>query len=981
MSKISKLLPLWVILSSVFAVLMIVVIIGSAVAFYFEPAINTMLGTTNVIVVQKENAETGDTEYFKSGYKYDRQGEEQLIKDGKTLFRNLVEEGAALLKNENDALPFGSYGKNITVFGTGLKNITSLSTVLSDGGYTLNTTVYNHYNSQSVTARRVVGVPDWSVTTAAVGEMSGDIALITISRRAGEGTDCAHPGSGSINTATDPANGDYLDISAGEESMMAGVKALKDAGKFKKIVAVINTSNMVHGDFINDARFGIDACVWMGQADMIEGTQGLLNVLEGKVNPSGRLVDTVYMNNLDNPVMQNFGRFYADLSGLSAGKEAEVDTDIKKYNTNANGGYWKNYVVYQEGIYLGYKYYETRYEDYVLGQGNAGSFSYSDYVAYPFGAGQSYTTWSYSNYNVTEKDKEFEIKVDVKNTGSVEGKHSVLIYLQKPYNGGGVEQASVNLVGFGKTASLKGGASETVTVTVEKEHLRSYDADKDKTYIYDSGDYYLTAAGTSHDAVNNILAKKGKTPSNTAGKMDAAGSSDMVYTWNNGTLDNKKFSKTEATGYEVTNLFDDVDPNKDEYAKKSNTVKWLSRKDWTGTLPTKTFEMKYNNDMAEQGKSIQYVADEQQQKDTKMPNFGVANGLTLAMFMDRSYDDPMWYKLLEQMTYEETAKLVMNCWYGSDGVKSVGKLRQTDQDSSKGRSNPFTANPDLVGVTSTSGDLRAATFNKEIMEKVGIIQGENNLHASTDSVKAIGLYGYSPNIHRSPYSGRNGEYFSEDAFITGIACGLGVKGMTDKGSVCFTKHFFLNDQEDYRHGISTWANEQTLRETYLPAFEYTVTKGGGMGFMNSFNRIGMTWVGQHKGAQLEFLYGECGFEGNIVTDLYEADYQDVIDGLLAHTTMWLGTAGNEYSYGLLTSKEYKNDPVIVNALVEAAHRMLYGSSRSAAMNGLSASSEFKDVIPWWKGALIAGIVVFSVLTVAGAAMIVLSIVERKRNKA
>lgn len=532
----------------------------------------------------------------------------------------------------------------------------------------------------------------------------------------------------------------------------------------------------------------------------------------------------------------------------------------------------------------------------------------------------------------------------------------------------------MNLVGFTKTGMVEPGATETVTTEVPKWMMRAYDANNAKTYILDAGSYYLTVAGSSHEAVNNVLAKKGFEGT------DVAGNPELVWEYQVAELDTEIFSTSYATGNKITNLFDDADPNKDVYASTVNSVTWVSRSDWEGTLPTETYYLKYTNDMIEQARSIAYVADPAQQAETEMPLFGVANGLTLASFMDVPYDDPMWDKLLEQMSYEETAKLVMNCWYGSDAVASVGKLRQTDQDTSMGRTNPFTANPDLVGVDFTSGDLRAATFNREIMKGIGELTGENNLHASTDSVKAIGLYGFSPNIHRSPYSGRNGEYFSEDAYITGVACGLAVQGMQEKGSVCFVKHFFLNDQEDERHGIATWANEQTIRECYLPAFEYIVTLGGGMGVMNSFNRIGMTWVGEHTGAQIDYLRKECGFEGNIVTDLFESDYQDVIDGLLGGTTMWLATSSNEYSYGLLTSETYRNDPVVVSALVEAAHRMLYGSTRCAAMNGLSSSTRVVTITPWWQTALIALDITLGVITVACAAMLVRSIVIHRGKK-
>ncbi len=247
---------LWTVLTSVMAVLLVVAIIGTMVANYFEPVLNTLLMASTSKVVESDD--TTDTEYYKSDYTYDRAGEEKLIADSEELYRNLVEEGAALLKNENGALPFASTDKAVTVFGTGLKNIPSLDAVLTDAGYTVNAEIYGYYAGQATNGRTIVGTPVWD--DSVLGNVSGDVALFTISRRAGEGTDAAHPGATSLNTATDPANGDYLDISEGEESVMENLKRLKDEGKFKKIVVVINTSNMVNGDFINDPRFGIDAC-------------------------------------------------------------------------------------------------------------------------------------------------------------------------------------------------------------------------------------------------------------------------------------------------------------------------------------------------------------------------------------------------------------------------------------------------------------------------------------------------------------------------------------------------------------------------------------------------------------------------------------------------------------------------------------------------------------------------------------------------
>lgn len=978
--KILKKMGLWIILTCVFAVLLIVAIIGTAVTNYFAPAINSLLNADTSRIV-KVDGDTTDTEYFKSNYTYDKPGEEKLVKDGKDLYRNIIEEGTTLLKNENNALPFKSTDKKITVFGNaGPQYITAFNTKLTEAGFTVDGAVWNVYNAAKSTARKKVNLAAWSTVPAT----EGDVAIVTLGRRAGEGTDCAHPNGWALNSADaiEFPNGDYLDIATSEIAMMQGVKALKDAGKFSKIIVIVNTSNMINGDFINDPAYGIDAVLWMGQASQDYGTEGLVNILKGSVNPSGRLVDTIYMNNLDNPVMKNYGAVDGDLSGATASLITEVKTENYIYNDNAQGNDWDDSVVYQEGIYLGYKYYETRYEDFVMGTAKTGDFSYSDYVAYPFGHGLSYTNWSYSNYKVNKDGGEFKISVDVKNEGDVAGKHSVLVYLQKPYTSyakaNGIEQSAVNLVGFGKTENaVDGGKSTTVSITIPEWQLRTYDSNKAKTYILDAGSYYFTVAGSSHEATNNILAKKSFAKS--GGKMDADGAAANVYEYKVNSLDTNIFSKSYSTGVAVENMFDVADLNRDETAHKTNTITYVSRSDWSGTLPTETYRVKYNDGMVNQARSITYKKNEEEQKNTPMPKFGVKNGLTLAMFMDTPYEDKMWYKLLEQMTYEETAALVMDCWYGSRAMASVGKLAQTDQDSSMGRVNPFVATK-LSGTNFPSGDMRAATFNAKLMKDVGLIQGEQNLHSSTAVTKSIGLYGFSPNIHRSPYSGRNGEYFSEDAYITGMACGYAISGMQEKGSVCFAKHYFLNDQEDHRHGIATWANEQTLRETYLPGFEYGITMFGGMGLMNSFNRIGMLWPGEHYGSQLGFLYNELGFEGNIVTDMYEVDHQDVIDGLLAHTTMWLHTTLNPYSYGLLTSDEYRNDPVIVTALVEAAHRMLYGSSRSAAMNGLSANAKVVQIMPWWQVAIMSFLIVCAILTVAAIALLVVSIVLKRRDR-
>ena len=988
--KVIKNRRLWISATAITGVIFGALVVGERVTNYFEPAINSMLNASTTEIIEDPNADHIDTEYYKSDYTYDQKGEQKLVQDGQDLYRSIVEEGTALLKNDNNALPLATTDKKITVYGNGAQAyFANLNGVLAKAGYTVDSAVWDAYAAKSPTARTTVNLPDWST----VPSSQGDVALVVLGRRAGEGTDCAHEqttintefaGSqvqGSINKAneTEFPNGDYLSLATTEDTMLKGVKALKDQGKFRKIVVIISTSNATAGDFLTNPEYGIDSALWVGQMSREYGTEGLVNILNGTVNPSGRIVDTIYTDNMLNPAMVNFGTFSAEFTDdITKADYDAVNVDAYTYSDNPQQSSWDRAVVYQEGIYVGYKYYETRYEDVVMETPKVGTFDYDSYVAYPFGHGLSYTTFEYSNMKLDDSDEDvYKISVDVKNTGKVAGKNSVLVYLQKPYTDyakeNHIEQAAVNLVGFGKTTDVvEPGETETVTMEVDKWQLRTYDAYGAGTYIFDSGDYYFTVAGDSHEATNNILAAKGYSVTE--------GDSNLTKKNTNNNLNTEIFSTNYASGAEVENQFDSVDLLRDEYAKKNNSdLKYLSRNDWTGTYPTETYTVTYNKDMLKQAMSITYVADPEEQANTEMPKYGQQNGLSVVKLKDTPWGDEQWWKLAEQMTYEETASLVMDCWYGSRAVPSVGKLQETDQDSSMGRVNPFSATG-LVGTDFTSGDMRAATFNAKIMKDIGLIEGEQNLHSSTANVKSVGLYGFSPNIHRTPYGGRNGEYFSEDGFITGMACGYAIDGMREKGSNCYAKHYVLNDQEDHRHGITTWANEQTVREVYLQGFEYGITKFDGLGLMNSFNRVGMLWAGEDYGSQTGYLYNELGFKGAIVTDMFEVNHQDVIDGLLGETSMWLHTTLNPYSYGLLTSDKYRNDPVINRALVNAAVKMLYVASRTHTINGLSPNTVMISVTPWWKVAIISVESDFGVLFAGSLGMLIASYILSRKDK-
>jgi hypothetical protein len=965
---------LWGTLTGVSAGLMCIFLIGSGVAGNNKSVVDKTLNVTTSKIVHDSSAVVGDTEYYKSSYTYDKAGETKLVSDAFANYQKVVEEGVTLLKNNNKALPV-SKTSSVAVFGNAAPSyFSSFDTEFKKAGLKFNDDSWSYYKAaKAPTAKVAVNEPAWSDVTSQAwfGSVKSDLAIVVLSRRGGEGSDCP-------SDPNDTHYGDYLALTQNEIDMMKGVKALKDAGSISKVLVILSTSNMIDSEFINDDAYGIDACLWTGSSSSTQGLcDGVINIIDGDVNPSGRTVDCIYKDNQLYPVVKNIGSIDADLSSVTASLKKDVQ-DKQLAWWGAQGDFWQENLVYQEGIYHGYRYSETRYEDYVMGAANVGDFKYDDLIAYPFGTGLSYTDFTYSNYKLTKDNDNFLITVDVKNNGTVDGKHSVPVYAQSPYTKYDkenlVEKSSVQLVGFTKTDVIKAGDTQkNVTITIPKKTLRAYDANKAKTYIFDDGDYYFTIGESAHEAVNNILASKGFTPSSTSNKMDKAGDPNLVASWTNASFDGKTYA-TSDSGYAITNQFDDVNPNKDVYCSKDNQVTFTTRQNWKDTTSSSTIHIKYNDDMVKQAYPETYVADASEQKKTTMPKFGVSNGLKIVSFRGVKYDDASWSKLLEQMTYKEMLDFVMNS--GTNAISSIGLPSMGDNEGSTGTASNLVASG-LKTTSLPSTDLRAATFNRDLWKADGNLNGEGYLHASTASTKRIGLNGFSTDLHRSPYGGRNGEYYSEDGFLAGVACSTEVAGMEEKGCLNFVKHFFLNDQDTNRHGVSTWANEQTIRECYLVPFEAAIVDGHTRGLMNSFNRIGMTWVGQHKGAQINYLEGELNWHGAIITDMYETDYQDAVDGLLAGTTIWL--AGNVAPcYAAMPN--YEKDPVVVNALVEAVHRDLYEYANTFMMNGLSSTDKVVTITSWWATTISLIDLVFEIGTAACGTMLVLNIMKKNKQK-
>lgn len=886
-------------------------------------------------------------EYYKSDYAYTKDGEKQLVADEAQAFATAVGEGIVLLKNEAGALPLSPADGKVVAFGNATQYMIGFDAAMTAAGFDFDADAWEFYaNGTKNVTRWEVNENPWSTVTAApfFSAVSGT-AIVFLGRRVGEGSD-----------AQWYRDHDYLALSAEEKDMLNGVAELRRAGTFSKMIVCVTTSNSISWE---DGPWSdaIDGILWFGNITStgysapLMGSPVLVDVLAGKVNPSGRLADSIYKDNQAIPAMANFGHIDADLSQVSADVMEQVTADCDKWTpAQFYGDHWRHEYLYAEGIYVGYRYYETRYEDVVLGQGNAGDFDYSKVVAYPFGSGMSYSTFEYSDFSVSEGADDFTVNVTVTNTGSVAGKHAALVYVQSPFTdydrANGVEKASIELKGYEKTKLLDPGASEQLSIKVSKRELASYDAKNAKTYIMDDGDYYFTVAGSSHEALNNVLAAKGKT---VADGMTAEGSDAFVWVWSNPDFDAETFS-TSVIGAQITNVFDNVDPTLNEDIKDKNQgIVYLSRTDWEGTFPRQATRLVYTDALVKKASPIRYQAGSGDASNVAKHEFGKDSKVMLVDMHDKAYDDPDWEKLVSKMTYEEMVDFIND---PAMTVEKIGKPKATAGNGSQGWGTTFCVSG-LTGQQYCSKETTAATFNTEVHEAIGRLTGENLLHSSTTENKNVVLYGWSCDTHRTPYSGRNFEYFSEDPYLGGRSCAEETLASVNKGVVMCTKHCAGNDQEEYRHGVPSWANEQTLREIYLRQFEKAIVEGKSNGTMTGFNRLGMMWTGENEEFLKGFLENELGYMGINLTDQFESSCMDAPDGLLAGSHAWLGSARigkNDVCKGVLLQDDYKNDPVIQDALFEAIHRNLYNYANSLCINGLTSDYAFQGDNPICKAA-------------------------------
>ena len=956
----------WEALMLVFATLFVILLGGYKIAMNYAAAINSALGIASSEITRSDDAAY---QYFPRTYTTDEDMKAYYI----SVCEEVESEGLVLMKNENDALPLDG-GAKLSLFfsgavrfnygstGSSASNTDSykdLKTALTDQKFSVNEALWNFYadekgRTKSGETYKINEIDFEDIDEDALDAIEDfPTAIVVFARDSGEGADIS-------SSRSDGEDKSYLSISAEEESVLIGLTELKAEGKVDKIIAVLNSSATLELDFLWRDDIDVDAVMWVGNVG-VAGIDAVAKVLTGEYVPSGKLSDTYLRDNFSSPAM-------AQQSFNTLKSFAGEYTNSADYNLNETQKYFG---IYNEGIYVGYRYYETRYEDYVNGAAGAGKFAYGDVVAFPFGYGKSYTEFSYSDFAVAEKDggKSFEVSVKVTNDGKIySGKEVVEIYLQKPYTDydkeNAVEKASVELVGYAKTGVLAPGASETLTVEVSKDLFKSYDANKAKTYIVDAGTYYLTAAGSSHEAINNILAAKGKTPANTDGRMDAEGNAAMVYSTNL-PFDDKTYAVSSYTGKPITNLLDFADLNK--YENSPVKVTYVSRSDWEGTWPTAKIDITLNDKM---GSDLMSNQPYEEEAGAEMPKYDQKNGLNLIALRGKAYDDPMWDQLLDQMSFGDQAYLITSGYYSTVVVESVGKPDTKESDG------PTGLTYSKFSLSFPSEGIWASSFNNELITKVGDALAEDALNLGLAGIYAGGI-----NIHRTPFGGRSHEYFSEDPFLTGSAAAAETNGLQAKGVISNIKHFVFNDEETFRNGIGIWLNEQEAREIMLYPFEVTLAarekKDNAHAVMTSFNRAGTKWTGANTNLLFGLLNDEWGFEGYNITDMASsngATYMTFQDGILYGTNVFL-SSGTKNSLD-----EFKNSPTIAQRMRETCHRVLYNMANySSSMNGISSDTSIGATSWWWRTALIAAEVVFGVLAAGAAVMYGLSLTKAKKK--
>ena len=959
----------------------------TSLLYKWEGQVNMALGITGGI-----QSVTDDTNYYPSDYTLDDEGYVKMRDDSERNEIETMKEGAVLVKNDDAALPLAPSERRVTLFGRSVTDpvyrgnsggagidsarVVDLRKALENEGFVINEKLFDAYAASSTSRIKVpvenkngqksdIGEEDISFYTAELQESYAndynDAAIIMFTRDGGEGQDLFFDDADGVS---------QLSLHKAEADLL---KMVADSGKFKKTIVLINSAYPMELDFLTQEEYGIDSCLWLGGPGLV-GFQGVAELLVGKADPSGHFVDTYASDSLSSPAAQNaFDMGFANSE--------------------------QKYIIEAEGIYVGYKYYETRYHDQILGlhdaTGESGVFNsrnnrwnYADEVSYPFGYGTSYATFSQTldSLEWNRETHEVTATVTVKNEGypensnySGKSKTAIQLYVSLPWKEGQAEKSAIQLLDFGKSDLLGAGESKTYTLTADdylfatydKESANGADPEKKGCYVFDEGDYYFTIGKDAHDALNNVLAAKDSGLELTDPFGDIVkGNADNVEKIILSEKDDKTYATSRETGEVVSNQLEDIDIN---YFYDDDPVTYLTRADWN-TFPVNYDGLEMTDEIASQLEDDEYV------KPADAPSYdsftqGAPVTMTLVEMRDVPYEDEKWDKFIDQLSIQDMSNMIGES-FGQPAIKDIGKNENKNSDGPAGPQSGYKGQ--TVSGTPTvrvNEVVAASTFNKDLLASRGSFIAEDCLFGGTTQLWCPGL-----NIHRTPFSGRNFEYFSEDSIMSYLCSIPQVSAMQAKGCNAAPKHFAGNDQETNRTGLAIYADEQAYRQGPLKGFEGAFTKGGALGTMMSCSRIGNRVHYYDYATNVQILRNEWGFKGITITDSVAGWGNDnptllsLFNG--SDTFNARATCGTEVRTYLVSNR----DGAMLEALRLANKHFFYAMSRSNIINGMTAGQAGTGTTPWWKPTVIAIDSILGVATLGFLTMFVLTTYVFKKKE-
>ena len=861
-------------------------------------------------------------------------------KEAAGVAEEIMEDGIVLLKNES-LLPLNET-KKLNIFGwesinpayggagsggiNGLYDIVSLNQGLENAGFSINQELVDFYNNYGADNPEMsIQKQSWTLPEPPVDTYSdkliknakeySDVAVVVLSRKAGEGhndipMDVSKAAYDNNSDEYDdfPEGEHYLQLSQTERDMVDMV-----CSNFNNVIVIYNGANQFELGFADEYP-QIKSVVWCPGTGNV-GFNALGKVFSGEVNPSGKTPDTFVYDMTTAPWWNNAEKTeYTNLADMA----------VEGMNAGTAQVYAPAFTNYVEGIYVGYKYYETAAQE--------GAIDYDKTVQYPFGYGLSYTEFEQKMGELEEKDGQISVDVEVTNTGDVAGKDVVEVYYKPPYTNGGIEKSSANLIEFAKTDLLQPGESQTVTVTFSIEDMASYDENNAKAYVLEKGDYVISINSDSH----TVLDQKTYTADD-----------DVVY---------KEENKRASDDTAATNVFEDA----------KGDVTYLSRADHFANYEEAT-KAPASAELGEPYVS-EYHLNKNFDKTTylndkdKMPTTGADNGLTLADMRDADYDDPRWEKLLDQLTVDEMSNMIAMAGYQTAAMDSVGKVGTLDFDG------PAAINNNFTGVGSIGFPIEvviASTWNKNLAQTWGECMGK-----ISQEMGAEGWYAPGMNTHRTAFGARNYEYFSEDGVLSGNMGAKAVEGARKYGVYSYIKHFAM--YEGNAKMVSVWSNEQAIREIYLKPFEISVKQGGANAVMVSWSFLGDKWTGESSNLMKTVLRDEWGFRGMALTDFFRNNGHGFMnaDAALANgVDAMLSTFNGEENN--VANPEH---PTSVLQMRNACKNVMYTVVSSWAYDGKHKETSMEN----WKKAAI-GIDVVIVLFMAGMEVLVIRGYKKRKN--